>query len=290
VIFSSEVIVLKNIEKVLRDFSEAVEEHVRPETYPVTIKMLRKGDTAPKKLLKPTKDFGHRVALCQVWTMVRRWGLSLVVMKEDQYCPFAAINFGFSKTPKFYREGNVALGYYAKDLKAGAKLEAEVPRFPYGKYIGLLAAPLSVANFKPDMVAIYGNSCQMMRLVNAYLWSKGGRLENSLTARAACTEIIPKTINSGEPGVVIPCYGEREWGMTESNELIFTAPLSKFEDITEGLNGSYEFGAKRIARFNVSWEAGMFEPYDKLSEMLGIPYTKEILEQQRLVKIPQKRK
>jgi len=102
------------------------------------------------------------------------------VIKEDQYCPFAAANFGFSKTPKFYREGKVALGYYAKDLNAGAKLEEEVLRFPYGKYVGLLAAPLSVVNFKSDMVAIYGRSLQIMRLVNAYLWNKGGRLENSI--------------------------------------------------------------------------------------------------------------
>ena len=275
--------------KILKEFNDAVEEHVRPETYPVAIKMLRERDPVPRKLLQPTKDFGHRVALCQAWTMVRRWGLSLAVMKDDNYCPFAAINFGFSEARKFYLEGRVALGYYAKDLNAGAKLEAGVPRFPYGKYMGLLAAPLSVASFEPDVAAIYGTSFQMMRLVNAYLWNRGGRLENSLTARAACTETVPKTLNTGEPGVVIPCYGEREWGLTESHELIFAAPFRKFEDITEGLNRSYKFGAKRIARFNVSWEAGMFYPYDKLSKMLRIPYKKEILERQRLVKIPQKR-
>jgi uncharacterized protein (DUF169 family) len=278
------------MEEILDKFSKAVEKYVRPQTYPIAIKMLTSEEEVPEKALRPTKDFKHRVAICQGFALARRWGLSMAILKDDNYCPFAAINLGFYKPPKFYFDGNVALGYYAKNLEAGAKLEKAVFRFKTGQYAGLAIAPLSTANFEPDVIAIYGNSMQMMRLVNAYLWNKGGRLENSVTARAACTEVIPKTILTKECGVVIPCYGEREWGMTSDDELIFTAPTSKLSDITEGLEGSYKYGARIIARSNLSWEAGMFEPYDKLSEMLGIPYKKEVLEWARTLEIPRTRK
>lgn len=281
---------MKSVNEIMNRFSKAVEEHVRPQTNPIVIKMLKSEDDVPEKALRPTKDFKHRVAICQAFALARRWGLSMAILKDDNYCPFAAINFGWYKPPKFYLEGNVALGYYAKDLEAGAKLEAGVFRFEPGQYAGLAVAPLASANFEPDMTAIYGNSVQMMRLVNAYLWNKGGRLDNSVTARAACTEVVPKTILTGECGVVIPCYGEREWAMAGDDELIFVAPTNRLSDITEGLEGSHKYGAILIARVNLSWEAGMFEPYDKLSEMLGIPYKKEVLEWARMLEVPKMRK
>jgi hypothetical protein len=160
----------------------------------------------------------------------------------------------------------------------------------YGKYVGLAVAPLSKANFEPNMVAIYGNGMQMMRLVNAYLWSKGGRLENSITGRAACTEIIPKTMITDECSVIIPCYGEREWAMTQDDELIFTAPTNKFGDIVKRLEGSFKNGARIISRVNLSWEAGMFSPYDELCRLIELPLMKETLEPYRGLKIPWGRK
>jgi len=66
--------------------------------------------------------------------------------------------------------------------------------------------------------------------------------------------------------------------------------VSKLSDIVEGLEGSYKYGATIIARVNLSWEAGMFEPYDKLAEMLEIPYRKEVLEWARMLEIPRTRK
>lgn len=174
-------------------------------------------------------------------------------------------------------------------MTVGRKLEEGVYRFNYGKYVGLTVAPLSKANFDPDIAAIYGNGMQMMRLVNAYLWSKGGRLNNSVTARAACTEIIPKTMITDECSVIIPCYGEREWAMTQDDELIFAAPIDKFMDIAKGLEGSFKNGARIISRVNLSWEAGMFPPYDELCRLIELPFTKEILTPYRGIKIPSSR-
>jgi len=124
------------MKEILVKFCEAVEKHVRPRTHPIGIKMLKNEEEMPEKALKPTKDFGHRVAICQAFALARRWGLSIAILKDDNYCPFAAINFGFYEPSKFYLDGHVALGYYAKNLEVGAKLERSVFRFKTGQYAG----------------------------------------------------------------------------------------------------------------------------------------------------------
>ncbi len=51
-----------------------------------------------------------------------------------------------------------------------------------GEYAGLLVAPLDRAAFEPDLVCIYGNPAQVMRLTQAALWKGGGKLRRPLAA------------------------------------------------------------------------------------------------------------
>lgn len=115
-------------------------------------------------------------------------------------------------------------------------------------------------------------------------------MKKSITARATCTEIIPKTMITDECSVIIPCYGEKEWSIVQDDELISTASTNKFGDIVKRLEGSFKNGARIITRVNLSWEAGMFSPYDELCRLIELPFTKETLEPNRGLKIPWSRK
>jgi hypothetical protein len=66
---------------------------------------------------------------------------------------------------------------------------------------------LDRATFEPHVVCVYANPAQVMRLTQAALWKRGGRLASSFGGRAVCADIIVTTMQTGEPQVILPCSG-----------------------------------------------------------------------------------
>jgi hypothetical protein len=126
---------------------------------------------------------------------------------------------------------------YTETKEAGQRSEAAVDRFDPGEYSGLLVAPLDRATFEPDIVCIYGNPAQVMRLTQAALWKKGGKLTSAFGGRVVCADIIVTTMRTDQPQVILPCSGDRIFGQTQDHEMAFTIPWAQMEEIIEGLQG-----------------------------------------------------
>jgi len=50
----------------LKKINDRLEFYIRAQSFPLGIKMMREGDVLPEKAKVPLKDFGHRIAICQV--------------------------------------------------------------------------------------------------------------------------------------------------------------------------------------------------------------------------------
>ena len=87
-------------------------------------------------------------------------GWSFALGKEDISCPLAKVSSGFENALSFYKEGNLCEGMYTVSKEAGGKSEAAVPKFEYGKYKYFLIGPVGRANYKPDIILIYGDSAR----------------------------------------------------------------------------------------------------------------------------------
>lgn len=107
----------------------------------------------------------------------RRYGWSIAVGREDVICPLAAVAFGFRPANERYLGGEAALGMYCSEPAAAAALEGATWRFAAGRFDRLCVAPLDRLGFDPHVIIVYGNSAQVMRLVNAALHRRGGRVE-----------------------------------------------------------------------------------------------------------------
>ena len=59
-----------------------------------------------------------------------------------------------------------------------------------------------------------------MRLVNAALYTRGGRIEGTTGGRPDCAEIVIQTMTTGAPKVIIPCNGDRVFGMAQDTEMV----------------------------------------------------------------------
>ena len=218
--------------------------YIRPQTFPVAIRMLAPGEPIPDKARRPARDFKKLSMNCQVIDMARRYGWMIALTREDHICSLGIAALGFEKPTHLHSSGTLCEGMYTETKEAGQHSEAAVDRFGPGEYYALLVAPLDRATFEPHLVCIYANPAQVMRLTQAALWKRGGKIASAFGGRVDCSEIIVTTMRTDQPQVILPCSGDRIFGQTQDHEMAFTIPWGQMEEIVEGLRGTHNGGIR----------------------------------------------
>ncbi len=218
--------------------------YIRPQTFPVAIRMLAPGEPIPDKARRPARDFKKLSMNCQVIDMARRYGWMIALTREDHICSLGIAALGFEKPTHLHSSGTLCEGMYTETKEAGQLSEAAVDRFGPGEYYALLVAPLDRATFEPHLVCIYANPAQVMRLTQAALWKRGGKIASAFGGRVDCSEIIVTTMRTDRPQVILPCSGDRIFGQTQDHEMAFTIPWGQMEEIVEGLRGTHNGGIR----------------------------------------------
>jgi MtaA/CmuA family methyltransferase len=218
--------------------------YLRPQTFPVAIRMLKPGEPIPDRARRPARDFKKLSMNCQVIDMARRYGWMIALTREDHICSLGIAALGFEKPTHLHASGTLCEGMYTETKDAGRRSEAASDRFAAGDWETLLVAPLDRAVFEPHLVCVYGNPAQVMRLTQAALWKRGGKLASGFSGRIVCSDIIVTTMLTGEPQVILPCSGDRIFGQTQDHEMAFTIPWDRMEEVVEGLRGTHDGGIR----------------------------------------------
>ena len=223
--------------EIIKRFEKAIDEQLSLATSPIAVKLLEKGEEIPANASRPIIELGEPIRPCEGWHFARHKGLSIAMLKDDfsTACPHAIFIFGILEPTQAWVDGDLAYEIYTGSRKAGMNMEGNIFRLEVGKYEGVVFAPLSKANFLPDLVMTYCNSREAMRLITAAEWMDGEPLTGKIAARCVCSEGVVQPFLTGEPVLGIPCGGDREHAGTQDYELVFTAPLSKLEGIIKGL-------------------------------------------------------
>ncbi len=244
-----------------------LEKHLRVDTFPIGIKSFKSSEPLPERVKVPTKHLGVKVAICQAISIARRYGWAMALSGEDISCPIAKAAFGFEERNEYYSSGKLAEGMYASCGEAGAKFEDALAKYDIGEYACIVAAPLAKMGFTPETVLVYGNSAQVLRLLNACLYRKGGSLKSDFSGRGDCTDIVIKGKKTGEPQVILPCYGDRIFGMTADDEMAFTFPFGMGEEIVEGLERTHAGGVRYPIPIYLRFQAEYPKSYQELEEI-----------------------
>jgi len=109
-----------------------------------------------------------------------------------------------------------------------------------------------------------------MRFTQAAVYKEGRNLEALLLSAAACAVGIVHTMQTGKCQLVMPCLGDRRYGLTPDDELAFAIPASRLDEIATGLEKTHNAGIALPVRAALSWEAPMVGPYLELARLLGI--------------------
>ena len=250
----------------LQKWADDLETHIRPSTFSLAIKLATAEEKIPEKMKIPSRDIQARVATCQSFSISRRYGWSLAISEAEISCPLTKVAFGFKPATEYYLEGNAAAGMYTETKEIGARTEAEVPKLPYGKYKYIWIAPIRRANFDPDLFVIYGNPAQVMRLLTAYLYKRGGYLHSRFSGRLDCADIVIETFLTNECQLILPCYGDRIFGLTQDDEMAFTVPKSKVPMVQEGLAGTHKGGIRYPIPAYLQFEGKFPDSYTKVEK------------------------
>ena len=250
--------------KALAGYEEKLQKYLRLSSFPVAVKFLKSWDEAPPKAKRPARDLNNRFTTCQAISTSRRYGWTLALGREDSSCVLGAIALGLERRLPAYNEGNLCVDLYTESLEAGRLSEDSVPKLEEGAFVGVATAPLGRAAFEPDTIVIYGNSAQIMRLGQAWLWTRGGTLDSAFRGRIDCADLAIEPYLSGEPQMIVPCTGDRVFGQVQDHEVAFSFPFAVIDEIMEGLEKTHKGGAARYPITNWMMYTGGFPPtYDE---------------------------
>lgn len=248
---------------------DSIQTHIRPDTFPVGIKIVKSEEDLPPRAKRPKKDLGIEITICQAVGFARRYGWTIAMNGEDLSCPIAQVAFGYEPELSYYEEGNLVCGMYTETLEEGVKTEADVPKFSAEESGYYVAFPLDRAPFDPDVVVVYANSAQVMRLVAGILYKRGGSLPSTFSSRADCADIAIKTLQTGQPQVIVPCYGDRLFAQTQDTEMAFSLPFSDADELVYGLEGTHKGGVRYPIPTFLRYQAEFPKTYQTLMEHLA---------------------
>jgi uncharacterized protein (DUF169 family) len=184
-------------------------------TSPIAVKMLEKESDIPKDAIRPKKSEGYHLAQCQAFGMSRRERVAVAMLKEDNWCPGAVISYGLVPMPAESSSGHQANGEY----------------FEYGKYIGILTAPLGKADFEPDAVIIYCDTNQLRIILLALETEEKPLVKYNFFPISCSNSVVPVILN-GEYWINLPDPGEYARALTIAGEMIFSLPAEKLAGLT----------------------------------------------------------
>ena len=249
---------------------QELQTYIRPQTFPVAIRMLKPGEPIPDRAKRPARDFKKLSMNCQVIDMARRYGWMIALTREDHICSLGIAALGFERPTHLHSSGTLCEGMYTETKEAGQRSEAAVDRFAQGEYYALLVAPLERTTFEPHLVCIYANPAQVMRLTQAALWKRGGKVASAFGGRIDCSEIIVTTMRTDQPQVILPCSGDRIFGQTQDHEMAFTIPWGQMEEIIEGLRGTHAGGIRYPITQFMEYEAKLPPKYMEANRLWDV--------------------
>jgi uncharacterized protein (DUF169 family) len=220
-------------------YGEEIEKLMLLRTSPLAVKMLEKESDVPEGAIRPKSGQGCHLAQCQAFSKSRRKGESIAMLKDDNWCWGPLIAYGLvdqGTADKF------------PELKDAVK---SIPLIEYGKYVGIVSAPLKTANYLPDVVLIYSNNAQLNNMLWALSFGGDGPVNSPIYPITSCAfSVVPAL--AGQYRITLPDPGELGRAQAGEDEIIFSLPNDKVLGLVTQLRMFEE--RKMGYRHNALWE------------------------------------
>jgi uncharacterized protein (DUF169 family) len=204
---------------------------------PVAVKFFKKSDEASAERMLLGNGFERPkepLNTCQLVALARLRGRKMFASQEDMACVVGGVVLGLSEEPFHMKKGYLA-STSRRDLESALEFTSTIPRV--NRQVGLVAfCPLDLAPVEPDVVVVYGNSLQVMLVIQSYLWDRPGRVEVALGGEfSVCGDVVAKTYVTKRLQFSIPCNGERTSAGVSDSEMSVGIPGKDVEGVCEAM-------------------------------------------------------
>jgi uncharacterized protein (DUF169 family) len=134
---------------------------------------------------------------------------------------------------------------YAKNEEAAKAVIQGFRKLEMGDAPAVVYSPLEKTKIEPDVVLIYVNPAQLMRLVHGATHHAGRPLTSSFSGRAgSCTEGVIAAYQDNEPKIVVPGNGDRVWATCQDHEMLMAVPSQHVVGMVNGLEETHKRGIR----------------------------------------------
>lgn len=227
----------------------------------------------PEKTRRPSQVFRKKVTICQGVTMARIYGWAVGLTKDDLLCVPGMLAFGF--TPATDPALELAqlfceVGFHPEMGPALKEVEA-LPRFQPQEVGALYLCPLERLTLDPQVVVIFGNPAQVMRLAQAATFALGERVAGDFGGKVECASYLIGPYRQDKVLITIPGQGDRTFSMTQDDELVVSFPARMLEGILTGLTeAAKKIGARYPITVYQNFAPEFPAPYKERAQKWGI--------------------
>jgi uncharacterized protein (DUF169 family) len=250
-----------------------LKEALRLRTEPFGVAFFKEVAQLPAKTRRPSQVFGKKVTICPGVTMARVYGWAVGLTREDLICIPGMLAFGFTPaTDPILELGQLfcEVGFHSELGPALKEVEA-LPRFGAEEVAAIYLCPLERLALDPEVIVVYGNPAQVMRLVQAATFSLGVRVSGDFGGKVECSSYLIGPYRSGEIKVVIPGQGERTFSMTQDDELVVSFPTRCLDGLLIGLKeAARKIGARYPITVYQNFTPAFPPPYLERAKKWGI--------------------
>ena len=200
-------------------------------TYPIAVKYIRDESEIPPKAIRPSQA-RQQWSLCQAFTYSRRWGWTVAMTSDDNFCTPATASHRWVEVSADDLLQSQLFQAWHKDAEAEKKRQkhgldqvGEVNLPGLSQYCGLISSPLAHAPLIPDSVLVFGNGENINHIIQSLTYEG----ENYPTSTfegfgETCVKggLVP--FITGIPQIVIPGMGDRTFSGVYDYEIAIGLP------------------------------------------------------------------
>jgi uncharacterized protein (DUF169 family) len=250
-----------------------LKEALRLRTEPFGVAYMKDPTALPEGTRRPSQVFGKKVTICQGVTMARIYGWPVGLTRDDLICIPGMLAFGFTPaTDPILELAQLfcEVGFHPELGPALKEVEC-LPRFQPQEVAALYLCPLERLALDPEVVVVYGNPAQLMRLIQAITFSLGRRVTGDFGGKVECASYLIGPYRDGEVRVVIPGQGDRTFSMTQDNELVLSLPAQVLDGALAGLkDAARKIGARYPIAVYQNFTPVFPPPYRQRAQKWGI--------------------
>jgi len=222
----------------LEEMSNALKVSLGLRDNPIGIALFKREEDIPKELGVSERPFNY----CQMVQGARLKGESFLAHADYHKCKGGAAGLGLVECPENISLGNL---YFEKLHKcatreAGAQISESMPRLQAGSTVATYVAPLDRMVINPDVVIVVGTPLTARRIVQAEMYTRGGRANLSTAGiQSLCVDATAVPYLKGEVNISMGCDGSARNASFEDESVVVGIPFDILREIAPILAEHY---------------------------------------------------